>query len=53
MGGDEGLIDYLYDQITNKSWDEVHLALNEVVHGHKIAFAAEASRTQAGQRISL
>ena len=44
MGGDEGLIEALYEQMVEWPLDKSLESLGELVEGHELAFAAEDSR---------
>ncbi len=53
LGGDKGLIDGLYERMVDWSIEDVHRELHQVVHGHRMAFAAEHARsTGASVRLS-
>jgi hypothetical protein len=52
LGGDEGLVDSLYERITDWPVDDVLAELRQVMHGHQIAFAAEEAR-RTGKNIKL
>ncbi|VGO20817.1 Putative oxidoreductase YteT [Pontiella sulfatireligans] len=44
LGGDEGLVDSLYARMVCWSVDDVLAEFRQVVHGHRMAFAAEEAR---------
>jgi hypothetical protein len=52
LGGDEGLIEALYERMAVWPLDEVQRELKQVVHGHRMAFAAEQAR-QSGTVVFL
>ena len=46
MGGDEGLVEALYEQMVDWPLSQSLESLSEVVEGHALAFAAEESRLE-------
>jgi predicted dehydrogenase len=44
MGGDEGLINELYTQMREWPLEKVHANLDQVIHGHTMAFKADQAR---------
>lgn len=51
-GGDEGLIDALYDEMIRPEGEEPEAGLESAAHSHMIAFAAEEARL-SGARINI
>ena len=51
-GGDAGLVNALYKEMTQPSTEPLHAGIDSTVHSHLIAFAAEESR-MTGRTIDI